>query len=117
MTFSYVISLLHAAIFAWALVAPFSSSATLRASYVIFAPFLMLHWILNDDTCVLTTLECALRGLDDCSASYVHMLISPLYKMHESDASTIAWAYTVASWAYAASFTSARDVFAFFTAS
>lgn len=111
-----VISLTHAAIFAWALVAPFSSSATLRASYAIFAPFLMLHWILNDDTCALTTLECTLRGLDDCSTSYVHMLVSPLYKIHESDASTIAWTYTIASWAYAASSLTARDVFAFFRA-
>lgn len=111
-----MIAVIHAAIFAWALVAPFSGSVSLRVSYAIFAPFLMLHWILNDDTCALTTLECALRGLDDCSTSYVHMLVSPLYKLHESDASAIAWTYTIASWAYATSSLSVRDVLAFFRA-
>lgn len=114
MTFSAVISLVHAAIFGWALVAPFSRSRFLRVSYVIFAPFLMLHWILNDDTCALTALECTLRGLDDCSASYVHRVVSPLYKLQDSEASLIAWTYTLASWAYAASSVSMADVTGFF---
>jgi hypothetical protein len=113
MTFAALVSLIHAAVLAWALIAPFSQSNFWKVSYVIFAPFLMLHWILNDDSCALTQLECAIRGLDE-SSSYIHRVMSPLYKMQESDAGLLAWAYTVASWAYAASSTSMDDILGFF---
>ena len=110
-----VLTAIHTLVVVWALVSPFSKWKFLRVSYVIFAPFLMLHWLLNDDTCVLTKLECAARGLDDCSDSYVHRIVSPVYKISDASMRTAAWTFTIVAWAYAASSVSFRDIVAFFT--
>lgn len=110
-----LVSAIHVIVLAWALISPFSKWKFLRVSYVIFAPFLMLHWILNNDTCALTAMECAFRGLDDCSESYVYRIVSPVYKISDSTARAVAWTFTVVAWAYAASSVTLRDVVAFFT--
>ena len=112
----FVVKAIHALVVAWAVIAPFSKWKHLRLTYVIFAPFLMLHWLLNNDTCALTTIECALRGLDDCSDSFVHKIVSPIYKISDSTARAIAWTFTLVSWAYAASTVTVDDVVLFFTA-
>lgn len=114
--FRLVVQTIHALVLAWAMIAPFSKWKYLRLTYVIFAPFLMLHWLMNNDTCALTTIECALRGLDDCSESFVHKIVSPIYKISDSTARAVAWTFTIVSWAYAASTVTIDDVMSFFSA-
>lgn len=109
-----LISLVHALIVAWNLYAPFSSVALIRVSYVVFAPFLMLHWILNDDTCALTALECKLRGLEDCGESFVHRVVSPIYKITDVQVRYATWAFTAFAWFYALSKTSRAEVWSIF---
>ncbi len=113
--FLLLVQLIHALVLAWAIISPFSKWKYLRLTYVIFAPFLMLHWLLNNDTCALTALECTLRGLDDCSDTFIHKVVSPIYKISDSTARTVAWTFTTVAWAYAASTVTIRDVVAFFT--
>lgn len=113
--YHFVVYLIHALVLAWAVISPFSRWKYLRLTYVIFAPFLMLHWLMNNDTCALTTIECTLRGLDDCSESFIHKVVSPIYKISDSTARTVAWTFTVVSWAYAASTVTMDDVVSFFT--
>jgi len=105
-----LISLVHALVVAWNFYAPFSSVPLIRVSYVVFAPFLMLHWILNDDTCALTALECKLRGLEDCSESFVHKIVSPIYKITDVQVRYATWAFTAFAWFYALSKTSWTEV-------
>jgi hypothetical protein len=105
-----LISLVHFLVIAWNFYAPFSSIPLFRVSYVVFAPFLMLHWVLNDDTCALTALECKLRGLEDCGESFVHKIVSPIYKITDAQVRHATWAFTAFAWLYALSRTSWAEV-------
>ena len=104
-----LIRLIHALIIIWALVAPFSSNKRLLVSYVTITPFIVLHWILNDNVCLLSTIESNMRGIDR-TESFVHNVIAPVYDVHESVVGNLIWAYTVITWIYAASKISIGDI-------
>ena len=58
---SCFVSFLHFLVLFWALVAPFHKE--LQVSYVVLMPIIVLHWILLDDSCILTVLEKHIRGV------------------------------------------------------
>lgn len=93
-----LVSVLHWAFVLFMVWAPFSSSRTALVLHLILAPFLWLHWLLNDDTCALTLLEKRLRGLQDDSKSFFYALVSPVYKVRDRDVRAMAWLLSVALW-------------------
>ena len=48
--------------------------------YCLMIFFLGLHWVTNDDTCVLTIIESKLRGKKS-TETFMGKLISPVYKI------------------------------------
>jgi hypothetical protein len=92
-----VVWVLHCLFIAWVLLAPWSSSWEVAALHALVVPFVCLHWVLNDDTCVLTWLECSLRGVP-AHASFVHQLVGPIYKFQAQHASAAAWVASFALW-------------------
>ena len=53
----YIISIIHIIIIILVLTIPFTNSNYLLCLYIITIPFIILHWILNDNTCCLTIAE------------------------------------------------------------
>ena len=96
-----VVAAVHVAFVAWMLYAPFSKNPDVRAAYIVFTPFLWLHWVLNDSTCALTLLETKLRGLDTVSESFVHRIVAPVYQISDASIRTASWVITVVLWVYA----------------
>lgn len=92
-----LVKLLHVLFIAWVVITPFTHSKPLLVLHLIIVPFLWLHWAVNDDTCALTILECKLRGVDS-SRSFFHRLVSPVYKISNADAKSMAWAASVVLW-------------------
>jgi hypothetical protein len=77
---THFIKLIHCMIVALMLFVPFSNNKTLLAYYIIYVPFIVAHWILNDDTCALTLLECYFSGKSK-EESFTGRLVGPLYKV------------------------------------
>lgn len=93
-----VVRALHVAFLAFAILAPFSKVKEVLVAHLLLMPFLWLHWVLNDDTCALTALEQRMRGLPSTSGSFVHSLVSPVYKVSDEEVSALAWVASVLLW-------------------
>jgi hypothetical protein len=93
--------LLHVLIVIAAVTVPFSDDDTMLAAYVFMIPFLWMHWLMNDDTCALTALECRLRGLESSGESFIYKVVSPVYKIKNAQVKSLAWWGSVALWALA----------------
>lgn len=94
-----LISALHWLFVLFMVWAPFSSNRTALVLHLIIAPFLWIHWLLNDDTCALTLLEKKVRGIDDDSKSFFYALVSPVYKVRDEELRAVSWMASVLLWA------------------
>lgn len=78
-----IISIIHAIIVAFIIVVPFTNITVLLLLYVIIVPFIILHWILNNNQCSLTLVERKLRkkiyGNYSPSDCITCRLIEPIY--------------------------------------
>ena len=95
-----LIWLLHIAFVVFVVATPFVGNQELQTLYVATIPFVCLHWLYNNDTCILTLFERTLRGVDD-NNSFFHALLSPVYKPDAfSDASLkkCVWLCTIVLW-------------------
>ena len=102
----WIITLLHMLVLAWALIAPFTK--TLRVSYILLMPVIMLHWVLLDDKCILTLLETHLRGCGT-KESFVHQFVSKIYNVPDGLLGSLTWVYAIATWLYAISKVTRED--------
>lgn len=86
-------------------ITPFLNSNYLLLMHAIIVPFIMIHWILNDNTCMLTTIEKHIRermngapvNTHDC---FTCRLIDPIYdfKSNYEDYSNFIYLITTALW-------------------
>jgi hypothetical protein len=49
--------------------------------HFITVPFLLLHWVTNNDICALTLLESKLTGVKD-ENTFVGRIVQPIYNAH-----------------------------------
>jgi hypothetical protein len=100
-----IITILHMIFVLFVIVVPFTSSNYLLFLHALFIPFLLFHWILNDNTCALTIIERKLRqqisGSDKIDDECITCkLIEPVYdfrKNHETF-TTIIYTITITLW-------------------
>lgn len=88
---------LHVLFVLWVFVTPFTNNEPMLVLHLIVMPFLWFHWLLNDDTCALTLAERTLRGVPS-EESFFHNLVSPVYKIRDSDLRSASWAISVLLW-------------------
>jgi hypothetical protein len=95
-----IITFLHILFFIFMVGAPFVNSNYILFLHFILVPFLMLHWICNDNTCALTIAEKAIRkqfsdnvNSSDCVTCLV---IEPVYDFRKNNADYTALIYAVA---------------------
>lgn len=96
-----VITFLHFLLILFVVGVPFVDSNYLLLVHSIFVPFMIVHWICNDNTCVLTLIERKLRkelynqepSEDDCITC---KLINPIYdfKKNNNDFSNVIYTIT-----------------------
>lgn len=56
-----LITVLHLIIVLFIIITPFTNSNYLLLLYVITVPFIILHWVMNNNTCSLTVAEKYIR--------------------------------------------------------
>lgn len=78
-----IIMVCHILFILFVIFTPFWGNNYMLLMHAIIVPFIMLHWVMNDNTCILTVVEKALRakagqGVDpnDC---FTCRLIEPIY--------------------------------------
>lgn len=77
-----LIIIIHIIFIIFIITTPFIDNKYLLLIYIIIVPFIILHWILNNDICILTTIEKHIRKQiygyvsNDC---FTCNLINPIY--------------------------------------
>ena len=86
-----IITLLHVLFILFVVGVPFTSSTYFLLIHSVFVPFMVLHWICNDNTCVLTVIEKYMRkkmyGDDKKENCFTCRLIEPVYDFNKNYAS------------------------------
>jgi len=102
-----LIIFLHILFIIFIIVVPFTNSTYLLFLHAIICPFIMIHWLLNDNTCALTMLEKYARQQispngepikdEDC---FTCRVIDPVYKFTNTfaDQATIAYVVVTVLW-------------------
>lgn len=86
----HTITLLHIIFLIFIIITPFSNSNYFLLVHSIIVPFLLLHWITNNNTCALTAIERFYRRKkyknkykdEDC---FTCRLIEPIYDLNKSE--------------------------------
>ena len=105
-----LITVLHLLVIIFIIGAPFSNSNYLMMMHAIVVPFILLHWVLNNNTCSLTLAEQYLRqkstgkpvNNEEC---FTYKFIAPIYDFNKnhSDFSFFSYTITIGLWAYSLS--------------
>ncbi len=86
-----MVQVLHLLFAVFLIITPFIGSDPLLSIQFITVPFVMLHWLMNNDTCCLTVMECKLRGIDP-SRSFFNGVVAPVYQLgYKGDAILRQW--------------------------
>jgi len=76
---------------------PFLGNPYLLMLHTLIIPFMMLHWLLNDNTCALTTIEKMARtklyGTVDENDCFTCKLIQPVYDFKKNNQSSSGFIY------------------------
>lgn len=84
-TFANIIAFLHLLFVIFVTTTPFVTDSPFVLLYYCFILFfVMVHWYLNNDTCVLTILESKLRGKKD-NDTFMGRLIKPIYNVSSNE--------------------------------
>ncbi len=98
-----LINIIHFLVILFVVFAPFTSSTLLLLLHCIIVPFIMLHWLLNNDTCAITVFEKHIRTTmnggnpvkdDDC---FAYKIIGPIYNFMNDNVDYSKWTWTLTS--------------------
>lgn len=100
-----LINIIHIIVIIFVLCVPFSNSNYLLLVHIVVVPFIMLHWILNNNTCCLTIAEKYIRqelsqtkiNEEDC---FTYKLIAPIYDFNKNykNFDTFIYILTLSTW-------------------
>ena len=96
----FIIRLIHIIIILLSLLVPFYGNTMLRTMYFISIPFLLVHWITNNDVCVLSIMETIVRGLDDKKDCFMCNVLEPVFKINHLSMSYLMYFTAITLWTY-----------------
>lgn len=101
----YLIITIHIMLILFVVIVPFFGSNYLLLIHSIIVPFIILHWIVNDNTCVLSIMEMKIReklGNRDVDRNecFTCNLIDPIYNLRANydDYSKLIYLITISLW-------------------
>ena len=75
-----IIFSLHVLFVLFVLIAPLTEDVAILMLHAITIPFIMMHWVTNDNTCCLTVTEAFFRQDVEKKDLFFHRLIGPVYE-------------------------------------
>ncbi len=97
----FLINLIHILVILFVVITPFTNSLFLLFLHSFIVPFIMLHWLLNNDTCAITVAEKFVRiqmnggnpvNDDDCLS---YKVIGPVYNFMNQNVDYSKWTWTM----------------------
>lgn len=104
-----IITLVHILFVLFIVLTPFFNSTYFLLLHAIVVPFVVIHWVLNDNTCCLTMMEKYLKkqiyGQVDENDCITCKIIEPVYdfKKNYSTFSKIIYTITISLWLFGVS--------------
>ncbi len=99
----YLINVIHLCIVLFVVIVPFLNNNYYLLMHAIIVPFILLHWVTNNNTCALTIAEHYIRELATGkpvvkSQSFMAQLIEPVYdfKKNNQDESVVIYGVVIA---------------------
>jgi len=105
-TLLYLITILHTLVVLFVIITPFVGNNYFLILHSITVPFILAHWIMNNNTCCLTEMESQIRlkmygTIPDPNDCFTYNLISPIYdfKKNNQDMGELIYIVTIFLWA------------------
>ena len=94
----YLINIFHVIIILFVVLSPFLNINFLLLLHAVVFPFIMLHWMANDNNCILTLIEKKIRmeisgTLPKNSDCFTCILIEPIYDFKSKNQSSSKFIY------------------------
>ena len=94
----YLINIFHVIIILFVVLSPFLNINFLLLLHAVVVPFIMLHWMANDNNCILTLIEKKIRmeisgTLPKNSDCFTCRLIEPIYDFKSKNQSSSKFIY------------------------
>ena len=100
-----LINIIHLTVIIFVLTAPFSNSNYLILLHAIIVPFIVLHWLLNNNNCCLTVMEKYIREKNTGKSvkeeeCFTYQLVAPIYDFNKNHQafSTFIYILTISLW-------------------
>jgi hypothetical protein len=95
-----LISVLHILIILFVLLIPFSGNDALMLLHIIVVPFIIIHWLYNNNKCCLSVAEKYIRKIShgtksDVKDTFVYQFIAPIYDFNKNHESYSAFIYMI----------------------
>ena len=96
-----IFKILHIIFFTFVILGPFTNSNYILLLHSIFIPFLLVHWVFNDNTCAITTVEKIIKKsikkekYDKDKDCLTCKLIDPVFDFRKKNMSRSTFIYTV----------------------
>ena len=95
----YLITFLHTLFVLFILLTPITNNTHLLLLHAITVPFIIAHWISNNNMCALTLLEQEIRkniyGISDKQECFTCRLIEPVYDFAQNNCDSSYFIYTI----------------------
>lgn len=79
-----IIFIIHLLVVVSVVTIPFFGTQYWLQQYTIFVPFMVLHWVMNNDKCLLTLLESQIRGTSE-NETFFGRIFKPIYNVKDKD--------------------------------
>jgi len=87
---SLIVNIVHLTLILFIVLTPFVGGLHALIIHIASTISILFHWSVNNDVCCLTLLENRLRGTDS-GESFMHSIVSPVYKFAEDDVSKMSY--------------------------
>ena len=92
-----IIQILHILVILYVLMGPFIQEPLNMFLYLLIIPFLVLHWVFNNNSCALTIMEAKMRNIP-LDQGFIYRVITPIFKINHLKLSTAIYMVTIFLW-------------------
>jgi c-di-AMP phosphodiesterase-like protein len=99
-TIIILISVLHILVILFVILIPFSNNDALMFLHVVIVPFIIIHWIYNNNNCCLSVAEKHIRRISHGTKSstkdtFIYQFIAPIYDFNKNHEQYSAFIYII----------------------
>lgn len=95
-----IIRLIHIVLIMFILLGIFFEKKELVRIHAAILLSIMVHWILNNNSCFLTVLEKKIYGIENNEETFIYQIVSPIYTVNDDEISKLVYLFTFFIYSY-----------------